>query len=167
MNLNEPIIAEMNQEAIATRKMLERVPADKLAWKPHEKSMSLGELAAHVAEISQWTGSTINKDELDFAKEEYKPFKPETTAELVKFFDDNQAEALKTLKDNATNENLMSMWSLKNGETTYLTMPKIAVIRGFVLSHIIHHRAQLGVYLRMLDIPVPSTYGPSADEQVM
>ncbi len=167
MNLNEPIIAEMEQESTATRRALERVPADKFSWKPHEKSMTLGELAAHVAEISRWTGSTINQDELDFSKEEYKPFVPKTTEELVKFFDDNQAEALKTLRENATNENLMGMWSLKDGEKTYMTMPRIAVMRGFVLSHLIHHRAQLGVYLRLLDIPLPSTYGPSADESVM
>lgn len=167
MNLNEPLIAEMEQESIATRKTLERVPEDKFGWKPHEKSMSLGALAAHVAEIATWTGASINKDELDFSKEEYKPFVPKTTAELVEFYDKNQAEAIKVLKENATNENLMKMWSLKNGETTYLTMPKIAVMRGFVLSHLIHHRAQLGVYLRMLDVPLPSTYGPSADEQVM
>ena len=164
MALNEAILAEMEQEAIATRKTLERVPEDKFSWKPHEKSMSLGQLASHVAEIAMWTGSTINKDELDFAKEEYKPFVPKTTAELVEFFDKNQAEALKVLKENATDENLMGMWSLKNGETTYMTMPRIAVMRGFVLSHLIHHRAQLGVYLRLLDIPVPSVYGPSADE---
>jgi len=167
MALKDPIIAEMEQEAIATRKTLERVPADKFTWKPHDKSMSLGQLASHVAEIAQWTNSTINKDELDFSKEEYKPFEPKTTEELVKFFDDTQASALKTLNDNATDENLMGMWSLKNGETTYLTMPRIAVMRGFVLSHLIHHRAQLGVYLRMLDVPLPSTYGPSADESVM
>ena len=167
MALKDPIIAEMEQVAIATRKTLERVPADKFTWKPHDKSMSLGQLASHVAEIAQWTNSTINKDELDFSKEEYKPFEPKTTEELVKFFDDTQASALKTLNDNATDENLMGMWSLKNGETTYLTMPRIAVMRGFVLSHLIHHRAQLGVYLRMLDVPLPSTYGPSADESVM
>jgi len=164
MKLNEPIIAEMEHESAATRKALERVPADKFSWKPHEKSMTLGELASHVAEISTWTGATINKDELDFSKEEYKPYVPKTTAELVEFYDKNQAEALKTLKENATDENLMGMWSLKKGETTYMTMPRVAVMRGFVLSHLIHHRAQLGVYLRLLDIPLPSTYGPSADE---
>lgn len=164
MNLNEPIIAEMKHEGVATRKMLERVPADKFSWKPHEKSMSLGRLASHVAEIAAWTGPTINQDELDFAKEEYKPFEPKTTEELVKFYDDKQAEAIKILEEKATNENLMGMWSLKNGETTYMTMPRVAVMRGFVLSHLIHHRAQLGVYLRMLDVPLPSSYGPSADE---
>ena len=164
MALNEPIIAEMEHESAATRKALERVPEDKFSWKPHEKSMTLGALASHVAEIATWTGPTINQDELDFAKAEYKPFVPKTTAELVEFYDKNQAEALKILKENATDENLMGMWSLKNGETTYMTMPRIGVMRGFVLSHLIHHRAQLGVYLRMLDIPLPSTYGPSADE---
>lgn len=167
MALNESIIAEMQHEGAATRKALERVPEDKFSWKPHEKSMTLGALAAHVAEIAEWTNSTINQDELDFATAGYKPFEPKTTEELVKFYDEKQASAIKTLQENATDENLMGMWSLKNGETTYMTMPRIAVMRGFVLSHLIHHRAQLGVYLRMLDVPVPSTYGPSADENVM
>ncbi len=164
MNLNEPIIAEMQHEAVSTRKMLERIPEDKFTWKPHEKSMSLGTLAAHVAEINAWVDNTINNDELDFATSGYKPFEAKTTAELVKFYDDNYTKAIDIMKNNATNENLMGMWSLKNGETTYMTMPRVAVIRGFVLSHMIHHRAQLGVYLRMLDVPVPSSYGPSADE---
>lgn len=167
MPLNEPIIGEMKHEGVATRKMLERVPADKFSWKPHEKSMSLGQLAAHVAEIADWTGPTINQDELDFSKMEYKPFEPKTTEELVKFYDEKQAAALKTLETNATDENLMGMWTLRNGETVYMTMPRIGVMRGFVLSHLIHHRAQLGVYLRLLDVPLPSSYGPSADEGQM
>ena len=167
MKLNEPIIAEMEQEGTATRKALERVPADKFSWKPHEKSMTLGQLASHVAEIATWTGATINQDELDFAKAGYKPFEPKTTEELVEFYDKNQEGALKVLRENATDENLMGMWSLKDGEKTYMTMPRIAVMRGFVLSHLIHHRAQLGVYLRLLDLPLPSTYGPSADENAM
>jgi uncharacterized damage-inducible protein DinB len=167
MALNEPIIGEMKHEGVATRKMLERVPADKFSWKPHEKSMSLGQLAAHVAEIADWTMPTINQDELDFSKMEYKPFEPKTTEELVKFYDEKQAAALKTLEENATDENLMGMWTLRNGETVYMTMPRIGVMRGFVLSHLIHHRAQLGVYLRLLDVPLPSTYGPSADEGQM
>jgi len=167
MPLNESILAEMEQEAIATRKTLERVPEDKFTWKPHEKSMSLGELASHVAEISTWTGASIKQDELDFATAGYKPFVPKTTAELVKFFDDNHAEAMKVLKENATDDVLNGMWTLKNGETVYFTMPRTAVMRGFVLSHLIHHRAQLGVYLRLLGVPVPSVYGPSADEANM
>lgn len=167
MQLNEGLIAELQHEAVSTRKMLERVPADKFGWKPHEKSMTLGRLASHVAEIPDWTNATINLDELDFSKEEYKPFEPKSSDELVKFFDEKLSSALDTLKNNANNENLMGMWSLRNGETVYLTMPRIAVMRGFVLSHLIHHRAQLGVYLRLLDVPVPSSYGPTADEQVM
>ena len=167
MQLNESLIAELQHEAVSTRKMLERVPADKFGWKPHEKSMTLGRLSSHVAEIPDWTNATINMDELDFSKEEYKPFEPKSADELVKFFDEKLSSALDTLKNNATNENLMGMWSLRNGETVYLTMPRIAVMRGFVLSHLIHHRAQLGVYLRLLDVPVPSSYGPTADEQVM
>ncbi|MBS1516427.1 MAG: DinB family protein [Bacteroidetes bacterium] len=167
MQLNEGLIAELQHEAVSTRKMLERVPADKFGWKPHEKSMTLGRLASHIAEIPGWTNETINQDVLDFAKMEYKPFEPNSAEELVKFFDDKLASALDTLKNNATDENLMGMWTMKNGETVYMTMPRIAVMRGFVLSHLIHHRAQLGVYLRLLDVPIPSSYGPSADEGQM
>ena len=167
MQLNEGLIAELQHEAVSTRKMLERVPADKFGWKPHEKSMTLGRLASHIAEIPGWTNETINQDVLDFAKMEYEPFEPNSAEELVKFFDDKLASALDTLKNNATDENLMGMWTMKNGETVYMTMPRIAVMRGFVLSHLIHHRAQLGVYLRLLDVPIPSSYGPSADEGQM
>ena len=167
MQLNEGLIAELQHEAVSTRKMLERVPADKFGWKKKKKSMTLGRLASHIAEIPGWTNETINQDVLDFAKMEYKPFEPNSAEELVKFFDDKLASALDTLKNNATDENLMGMWTMKNGETVYMTMPRIAVMRGFVLSHLIHHRAQLGVYLRLLDVPIPSSYGPSADEGQM
>lgn len=167
MALNESLLAELQHEHISTRKHLEKVPEDKFTWKPHDKSMTLGRLASHIAEINGWVDNTINNDVLDFAVADYKPFEPKTTTELLKFYDDNYNKAVEILKSNASDENLMGMWSLKNGETTYMTMPRIAVMRGFVLSHAIHHRAQLGVYLRMLDVPVPSAYGPSADEGSM
>ena len=129
-------------------------------------SMTLGRLAGHTAEINAWMNHTINKDVLDFSKEEYKSFEPKTTAELLKFYDDTYNEAIEILKS-ASDEQMMKMWTLRNGETVYMTMPKVAVLRGFIMSHLIHHRAQLGVYLRMLDVPVPSSYGPSADEGQM
>ncbi|CAF3780210.1 unnamed protein product [Rotaria sp. Silwood1] len=163
MAINEAMLAEMQHEAVSTRKTLERIPEDKFSWKPHEKSMTLGRLAGHTAEINAWMNHTINKDVLDFSKEEYKSFEPKTTAELLKFYDDTYNEAVEILKT-ASDEQMMQMWTLRNGETIYMTMPKVAVLRGFIMSHLIHHRAQLGVYLRMLDIPVPSVYGPSADE---
>jgi uncharacterized damage-inducible protein DinB len=159
-------IAEMEQEAISTRKCLERIPEEKFGWKPHEKSMEMGKLASHIAEMFSWTNSTMSSDELDFATMDYKPYEPASTADLLAFFDKNFNGAIETLKS-CSDEDFMKPWSLKNGETTYFTMPKVAVIRGFVLSHVIHHRGQLSVYLRLNDIPVPSIYGPSADEGQM
>ncbi|MDM7923195.1 MAG: DinB family protein [Pyrinomonadaceae bacterium] len=160
------LIAEMEIEAATARKCLERIPADKFSWKPHEKSMEFGKLASHIAEMFGWTPPTIHQTELDFAKMDYKPFEPATTEDLVEFFDKNVAEAIDALK-NAPNEVFLENWTLRNGETTYFTMPKIAVMRTFVMNHIVHHRGQLSVYMRLNDIPVPSIYGPSADEGSM
>ncbi|MCB0729000.1 MAG: hypothetical protein KDD00_16155 [Ignavibacteriae bacterium] len=166
MPLNEALIAELQQEAAATRKMLERVPEKSNSWKPHEKSMDLGRLSQHISEIPMWVPETVDKDELDFAKEEYTPKGGSTNEELLKNFDLNLANAIECLK-NASDEKLMGNWTMRNGEKVYFTMPKIAVLRGFVMSHLIHHRGQLSVYMRMLDIPLPSVYGPTADEPDM
>jgi uncharacterized damage-inducible protein DinB len=159
-------VAEMEHEARVARQVLERVPEDKFNWKPHEKSMSFGKLASHVAEMFAWTPPTLTQDELDFAKMDYKPFEPATNAQLLEFFDKNIAEAIETLK-NTSDEQFMENWTMRNGETVYFTMPKVAVMRSFIMNHIIHHRGQLSVYLRLNDIPVPSIYGPSADEGQM
>jgi uncharacterized damage-inducible protein DinB len=165
-NIATALVAELEQEAGVTRTCLERVPADKFDWKPHEKSMTLGRLASHIAEMFAWTPSTMEHSELDFSKMDYKPFEPKTTEELIEFLDKNVAEAVTALK-NSSDERFTESWTMKNGETVYFTMPKIAVIRSFVFSHIIHHRGQLSVYLRLNDISVPSIYGPSADEGSM
>ena len=165
-NISSALIAEIEQEAIATRKCLERIPADKFAWKPHEKSMTMGALASHIAEMFGWTNSTMEAAELDFAKMDYKPFEPQSTEQLVEFLDERLAEAVKALSG-ASDERFTETWTLKNGETTYFTIPKIAVMRSFVINHIVHHRGQLSVYLRLNDIPVPQIYGPSADEGSM
>lgn len=163
MPINESLIAEFQQEAASTRKILERVQEKDFSWKPHEKSMSLGELSHHLAEISTWTGVTIEQEEFDFSKMDYKPPVQTTTANLLKFFDDNLNNALDTLKK-ASDEKLSGTWTMKNGDKVYFTLPKMAVIRSFVLSHTIHHRGQLSVYLRLLGIPLPQIYGPTADE---
>jgi uncharacterized damage-inducible protein DinB len=163
MQRNEVLLMEFEREADKTRKMLERVPLEKSDWKPHEKSFTLGRLASHVAELSSWVDVTLNQDELDFSKMDYKPVVAETTEELLKIFDDNREKAVKTLKE-ANDENLMSDWTMRDGDTVFFTAPKIGVLRDFVLNHTIHHRAQLGVYLRMNDVPLPQTFGPTADE---
>ena len=160
------LINEMKNEIETTRKCLERIPAEKFNYKPHDKSMEMGRLASHVAEMFGWTMSTIQQPELDFAKMDYKPFEPKSTTELVEFFEKQSSEALRTL-ENVPDETFMEPWSLKNGEQVYFTLPKVAVMRSFVMNHIIHHRGQLSVYMRLNDIAVPGIYGPSADEPTM
>lgn len=166
MKFSEMIMPEFEQEMANTRKTLERVPDEKFEWKPHEKSSSLGGLATHLANIPSWIIHTFDKDELDIAPPGEPPFRMEqakSTADLLVAFDKNVADARTTLAG-ADDERWMGNWSLLHGGRTIMTLPRAAVMRGFVLSHLIHHRAQLGVYLRLLDVPVPSIYGPSADE---
>jgi uncharacterized damage-inducible protein DinB len=164
--MSSALIAEMEQEAATTRKCLERIPADKFDFKPHEKSFSMRSLAVHIAEMFAWTMPTVAQDALDFAAMDYKPAEPDDTAELVSLLDKNVAAAIEAIRS-MPDEKWHESWSLKNGETTYFTMPKIAVMRSMVMNHIIHHRGQLSVYLRLCDIPVPALYGPSADEGQM
>jgi uncharacterized damage-inducible protein DinB len=155
-------LAELENEAKVTRACLERVPLEKADWKPHEKSMSFGRLAVHCAEMFGWTEVALTQDELDFSKMDMTPFEPRSTEELLAFFDDHIAKA-KAALGGTSDETMFTDWTMRNGEEVYMTMPKVAVMRSFVLNHIIHHRGQLSVYLRLNDIPVPSIYGPSAD----
>lgn len=164
--LASAFLAELDNEAKVTRAVLERVPADKFDWKPHEKSMTFGRLAVHVAEMFGWTKDTLTSDVLDFAGETWTPYEPSSTADLLEFFD-KQIAAAKEVLANTSDETFMTDWTMRNGEQVYFTMPKVAVMRTFVMNHIIHHRGQLSVYLRLNDIPVPSIYGPSADEGQM
>ncbi len=163
MSLSESFIAELQHESTTTRRLLERVPESEFDWKPHEKSMTMRQLATHVAEMTTWLPLTVHGDELDFAKMDYKPTIVETTNELVEFFEKNLADGVESLKG-ATDEQMMQPWKLRNGEEIYFEQPKAQVVRGMVLNHIVHHRAQLSVYLRLKDVPVPAMYGPSADE---
>ncbi len=156
------MLPEFDHEASLTRKTLERVPLDRGDWKPHDKSYSLKDLAAHLADIPSWVDVTVNQDVFEMDGP-YEPETPDTVEGLLALFDRNTAAA-RTILEGASQETLMGMWSMKQGGEVTLSMPKIAVLRGFILSHSIHHRAQLGVYLRLLDVPVPSIYGPSADE---
>jgi uncharacterized damage-inducible protein DinB len=166
MPTSQAILPEFEHEMANTRKTLERVPEDKFSWKPHEKSMTLGGLATHLANIPGWTAQTFDRDELDVAPPGQPPYRLEeakSRAEVLEAFDKNVASARAALQS-ATDENWQGKWSLLNGGKAIFTLPRTAVMRGFIISHSIHHRAQLGVYLRLLDIPVPSIYGPSADE---
>jgi uncharacterized damage-inducible protein DinB len=164
--LASAFLSELENEAKVTRTCLERVPADKFDWKPHEKSMTFGRLATHCAEMFGWTKETLKSDTLDFAAFDYKPFEPKSTDELLAFFDDHIAKARAILTE-TSDETFFTDWTMRNGDQVYFTMPKVAVMRSFVMNHIIHHRGQLSVYLRLNDIPVPSLYGPSADEGQM
>lgn len=159
-------LGELENEAKVTRSVLERVPSEKFAWQPHEKSMTMGRLAVHCAEMFGWTKETLKSDVLDFSTMDYTPFEPKTTEELLAFFDDHIAKA-KAILSETSDETFLTDWTMRNGEQVYFTMPKVAVMRTFVMNHIIHHRGQLSVYLRLNDIPVPSIYGPSADEGQM
>ncbi len=163
MPLNQALIEEVIRESAATRKMLERVPDDKFDYKPHERSMSLNRLASHVAEIPLWTQFTIDLDVLDLGTGNFTPFAAKDTAELLARHDENIAKAIKAL-ESADDETLMKVWTLKNGEHQIMAAPKIHILRGMTSNHLYHHRGQLSVYLRMLDVPVPGMYGPSNDE---
>jgi uncharacterized damage-inducible protein DinB len=169
MALRDGILAQFDYEMVGTRKTLERVPEGKPDWAPHPKSMKMGRLAGHLAELPGWTVETINRDALDIAPPGGSPFQPTVMTsrkQLLEAFDKNAAAARAALAG-ASDETLLGNWSLLAGGNTIFTMPRLAVLRSFVMSHIIHHRAQLGVYLRMNDVPVPSLYGPSADEGQM
>ena len=162
---NEALITELKHEATLTRKMLERVPVDKASWKPHEKSMSLGRLATHVAEIPHWISDIINSNEYDFGARPFKRHIAASQEELLGICDTNTNAALADMAA-ADEISLNNTWTVRSGEQVYFTLPKKVAIRGWGLSHLYHHRGQLSVYLRLLDIPVPGMYGPSADEKM-
>lgn len=161
----DSLLSELNQESVTTRKMLERVPSDKLEWRPHEKSYSMGQLAQHLANIFSWLNVTLDTAELDFAAEMPQDKPVSSTTELLRYFDAKATSAKDRLVSATEDELLNDTWTARSGDQVFFTLPKEAVLRTFVLNHVIHHRAQLGVYLRLLDVPVPATYGPTADEQ--
>lgn len=162
MPMIDALLPEFDHEMTTTRKLLERVPEDRLDWKPHQKSYTLGQLAQHVATIPMWGAMTLTQTELDLGGAAPPP-QMRTRAELLAAFDQNAANARSALSGKTDGE-LLVPWTLKNGGQTIFSMPRAGVLRGFVLSHLIHHRGQLSVYLRMQDVPLPSIYGPSADE---
>lgn len=166
MAISDGVLAEFDHEMAGTRKTLERVPEDKFGWKPHEKSGSLGWLAGHVANLAGWAVTTLHEDSLDLApggKQMQPPPPPKTQKELLELFDKNVVAARAAIA--ATSDaKWFQPWSLLRDGKTLMTMPRMACLRGFVLNHTIHHRAQLGVYLRLNNIAVPALYGPSADE---
>ncbi len=165
MQIIPVLIKEMEAEATTTRKMLALVPAEKFGWKPHEKSMTLQQLATHLAEIPGWVSMTLNTSELDFNSGDYKPTVLPDTAALLATFEKSFAEGKERLA-RATEEELELPWTMRNGDIIYFTQSKLEVIRHS-FCQIVHHRAQLGVFLRLLNIPIPGSYGPSADDASM
>lgn len=165
MTISQSLLPEFDQEMAGVRKTLERVPEGKADWKPHAKSMSLGRLAGHLAELPGWVDATLKQDVLEMSGD-FKPFISASPKELLEKFDQVSAQARAAIAK-ASDEDLMKNWSLKAGGKVMFSMPKVAVLRNFVMNHMIHHRGQLTVYLRLNDVPVPSLYGPSADENPM
>ena len=166
MTIGQSMLPEFDQEMQNTRKTLERVPDDKWNWKPHDKSGTVGWLACHIATLPGWATMTINTEQLDYAPVDgpaYQPPKIENRKDLLAVFDKDSAEA-RTALAGVSDQDLMKGWTLLAGGKTIFTMPRIACIRAFVMNHLIHHRAQLGVYYRLVGVPVPGLYGPSADE---
>lgn len=169
MSISASLLPEFDQEAAGTRQTLERFPEDKLDWSPHEKSMTMASLATHIANMMNWGILTLTQDNFDVQPSGAEPYHEEpvkSRAELLEKFDTNLA-AFRAALAAASDEALMTNWSLLAGGNVLFTMPRVAVLRGMIFNHIIHHRAQLCVYYRMNDIPVPALYGPSADEGTM
>jgi uncharacterized damage-inducible protein DinB len=156
------LMKEMEQEAAATRKMLQRVPDEKFDWKPHEKSMTMQQLTVHIAELPSWVKMALTTSELDFATMDYTPTPIASNANLLEIFEKSLADGKETLSAASEND-LLPEWTLRNGDQILTVFTKYEVIRHS-LAQTIHHRAQLGVYLRLLNIPIPGSYGPSADE---
>jgi uncharacterized damage-inducible protein DinB len=166
MSISESLLPEFDLEMANTRKTLERIPDDKFDWKPHEKSFAMGALVNHLATIPSWAQPTIEQDSLDLAPPGAPPYQVvpvKSRQEALETFDKNVAAARAAIAG-ASDEHLFKPWTLLAGGQTIFTMPRTAVLRGFIMNHIIHHRAQLGIYLRLNDVAVPSIYGPSADE---
>lgn len=161
-SLRQVALADLEHEISQTRRVLERVPDEHLSWKPHEKSFSLGALALHIANLLEWQRTILTTEELDVATTgRLSP--PESREELLRTFDAN-ADALRQALGAADDGALTEPWTLRNGEHTVFTLPRVAVLRSAGISHIVHHRGQLTVYLRLLDVPLPGVYGPTADE---
>jgi uncharacterized damage-inducible protein DinB len=163
MSMAQAMLPEFDHEMANTRKTLERIPEDKLEFKPDPKSMSLGRLAGHIAEMPGWGSVTLQTDSMDIVPGQFTPLTATSRQQVLAEFDKNIASARAALEA-ATDEALMKPWTLSMAGNAMFTMPRVAVIRTMVLSHVIHHRAQLTVYYRINGVPVPALYGPSADE---
>jgi uncharacterized damage-inducible protein DinB len=168
MALKDALLPEFDHEMAVTRRVLERVPFQDVSWRPHPRSTTLGGLASHLADIPQWTGAILNKSGYDIGADGNGNGGPTlrhaSLPDLLESFDRNIRAARELLRE-ANDARLLEPWTLKDKGQEVFTLPKVATLRSFVFSHVIHHRGQMSVYLRMRDVPVPSIYGPSADER--
>jgi len=166
MAITDALLPEFDHEMATTRRLLDRVPEAQFAWKPHEKSMTLGQLSGHLANIPMWCSAVLDLSAFDLASvgDDARPKAPASGAALLQEFDQKVAAARASLAKR-TDPELQAPWTLKQGDHEIFTMPRITAIRSFVMNHSIHHRGQLSVYLRLNNIPLPSIYGPTADEQ--
>ncbi|HEX6042417.1 DinB family protein [Longimicrobium sp.] len=162
-SLKAAALGDLEQELRVSRSLLERVPEDRLDFKPHEKSFSLGSLATHIANLPYWITATLQSDSFDLSNVSHRE-PAANRQELLKLFDDTAAD-MRAALDAASDADLLRTWELRMGDRVLQRMPKLGVIRGMGISHFIHHRGQLSVYLRLLDVPLPPMYGPTADER--
>jgi len=160
--LKDGLLVEFDHEMATTRKLLDRMPDGQLTWKPHEKSMSLGGLGTHLGNIPHWASAILNESSFDLASAPAPVAEKNSRAEIVAAFDTSVAQARAAM--NKTDAEYAAMWSLKRSGQEMFSMPRLSAFRAFVLYHVVHHRGQLSVYLRLNNIPVPAIYGPSADE---
>jgi uncharacterized damage-inducible protein DinB len=165
MAMAQALLMEFDREMATTRKMLERFPEEKTDWKPHDTCMTLGRLAGHVSELVGWVVPTMTQDKLVLDSGKYQPTVVKSRSEVLKQFDDNVKTAREVIAK-SSDDAFMQQWTLEAGGKSVFTMPKAAVLRGFVMNHMIHHRGQLAAFYRIAGVPIPSLYGPSKDEQV-
>lgn len=166
MSIANSMLSEFDYEMGNTRKTLERAPMNKSEWKPDPKSMSLGQLAGHIAEMVGWGAAILQTPSMDMDPAQHKPFVPASKEQLLSEYDKN-LKTLRSALSSASDESMMQTWTLKIGGSVLFSMPRVACMRSMIMNHLIHHRAQLTVYYRMNGVPVPALYGPSADENSM
>jgi uncharacterized damage-inducible protein DinB len=164
MAIKDGLLPEFDHEMATTRKVIERVNGEKLTWQPHERSMTLGRLATHVAEIPRWGFTILNDAEYNIVPSEYKPTKADTVAEMLAIHDEAIAK-VRAILDSKTDAEFMAPWTFKQDGKVIMTLPRVVAFRSWVMNHVIHHRGQLSVYLRQTGSLVPSIYGPSGDER--
>jgi uncharacterized damage-inducible protein DinB len=165
MPLKDALLPEFDHEMGTTRRLLERTPEAEFAWKPHDKSFSLGQLAGHIANLPHWTGAITQNSVFDLADaKDARPTQPESATALLAAFDKNIRDARAAIAALSDAE-MLATWTFKNNGQLVFAMPRASALRSFVMNHLIHHRGQLTVYLRLKNVPLPSVYGPTADEQ--